>query len=129
MTPVPHPAIRSAGSVAVLVAAGLAAGAVLAGCTGGGPPTQAVFHVQPGVAPRAAERTCQLHQTDPPTSGYRGGQASEPTLELPFLAYFRANGDKPYCDGKPPTGTDKEWARLYVELTGNASAVRGILGG
>jgi hypothetical protein len=52
-----------------------------------------------------------------------------PTLELPFLAYFTANGNKPYCDGKPPTGTDKQWAELYVRLTGNRAAVTRILSG
>jgi hypothetical protein len=88
-----------------------------------------VFHVQRGVQPNAAERPCQLHQTDAPTSGYRGGQATEPTLELPFLAYLTANGDKPYCDGKGPTGTDKEWATLYVRLTGNQAKVERILSG
>lgn len=107
---------------------GLLTACLLTGCSGG-PAAQAVFHVQRGVVPQAAEQSCQLHQTDAPTSGYRGGQASQPTLELPFLAYFTANGDKPYCDGKPPTATDKEWAKLYVQLTGNRVKVQQILTG
>jgi hypothetical protein len=78
---------------------------------------------------RAAAQPCQLHQTDAPTSAYRGGPDSDPSLELPFLAYFTANGDKRYCDGKPPTATDKAWAQLYVRLTGNTAAVRRILSG
>jgi hypothetical protein len=114
---------------AVAVVAVLAVAAPLAACSGGRPAEEAVFHVQRGVRPDAADQPCQLHQTDPPTTGYRGGEASVPTLELPFLAYFTANGDKPYCDGRPPTGTDKQWAELYVRLTGNRSAVARILSG
>ncbi|SDY92377.1 hypothetical protein SAMN05661080_05034 [Modestobacter sp. DSM 44400] len=46
------------------------------------------------------------------------------------LTYYTANGDKRYCDGKPPTTTtDKEWAQLYVQLTGNTTAVHQILSG
>lgn len=119
------PATGRVGGLLVVLGAGLA----LAGCSGGGPAPQAVFHVQRGVQPNAAERACQLHQTDAPSSAYMGGQASEPTLELPFLAYFTANGDKPYCDGKPPTSTDKQWAQLYIRLTGNRAAVDRIMAG
>jgi hypothetical protein len=111
------------------VLVGCTAALALAGCSGGGPPAQAVFHVQSGVQPQTAARSCQLHQTDAPTSAYRGGPKSDPALELPFLAYFTANGDKPYCDGKPPTATDRAWAHLYVQLTGNTGAVRRILSG
>jgi hypothetical protein len=116
-----RPALLAAGLIA------LAAGPGLAGCAGDGPPREAVFQAQHGVRPDAAGRSCQLHQTERPTPAYRGGQASEPTLELPFLAYFTANGNKPYCDGGPPNGTDRQWAQLYVKLTGNGAAVRQIL--
>jgi hypothetical protein len=118
-------AARRAATAVVLLAVGLGA----AGCSHDRPAPQAVFHVQHGVRPNAAAQPCQLHQTDPPTTAYRGGQAGVPTLELPFLAYFTANGDKPYCDGRPPSGTDKQWAQLYVRLTGNAAAVHRILSG
>lgn len=117
---------RLAGRCAALLA--VATAAVVAGCSGG-PARQADFHVQSGVQPEAAAQACQLHQTEAPTSGYRGGQASDPALELPFLAYFTANGNKPYCDSRPPTGTDRDWAHLYVQLTGNRSAVHQILSG
>jgi hypothetical protein len=119
--------MRRPALLAVVIA--LAAAPALAGCSGDEPAREAVFQVQQGVRPDAASRPCQLHQTDRPTSAYRGGQAGEPTLELPFLAYFTANGNKPYCDGGPATGTDRQWAQLYVELTGNSAAVRGILPG
>jgi hypothetical protein len=114
---------------AVAVLAVLTAALPLAACSGDRPASQAVLHVQQGVRPNAADQPCQLHQTDTPTTAYRGGEASVPTLELPFLAYFTANGNKPYCDGKPPTGTDKQWAELYVRLTGNRAAVERILSG
>jgi hypothetical protein len=119
----PRPAARVTGALVLLAIA------LVAGCSGGGPPAQAVFHVQSGVRPQTAARPCQLHQTDAPTSAYRGGPNSDPTLELPFLAYFTANGNKPYCDGRPPTATDRAWARLYVELTGDTAAVQRVLSG
>lgn len=53
----------------------------------------------------------QLRQTDTPTGGYRGGPLSDPSLELPFLASFTANGDKPYGDTKSPTNTDGNGAQ------------------
>jgi hypothetical protein len=119
---------RSATRMVVLLPL-LTAGLVLAGCSGDGPAPQAVFRSQAGVHVNAAARPCQLHQTDTPTSAYRGGPDSDPSLELPFLAYFTANGDRPYCDGRPSTATDRAWAQLYVELTGNAAAVQRILSG
>jgi hypothetical protein len=119
---------RALGRRAVLLAV-LVAGPALAACSGGEPARQAVFHIQHGVQPDAAGQACQLHQTDPPTSAYRGGEASQPRLELPFLAYFTANGDKPYCDGKPSTDVDKQWAELYLQLTGNRVAIQRILSG
>src|ERR1700744_3990818 len=102
---------------------------VRVGCSSDPSTSRAVFRTQQGVQPNAAARSCQLHQQDAPTSAYRGGTDSVPTLDLPFLAYYTANGDKRYCDGKPPTDTDKEWARLYVRLTGNTAAVRQVLSG
>jgi hypothetical protein len=117
-------AARAPGLVAVVLAA-----LTLAGCSGDKPAPQAVFKVQDGVQPHAAAQACQLHQTEAPTSAYRGGPNGETALELPFLASYTANGNQPYCDGKPPTSIDKNWARLYVDLTGNSSAVSKILSG
>jgi hypothetical protein len=102
---------------------------VLSGCSHDKPASQAVFKIQGGVQPNAAGQPCQLHQTHAPTAAYRGGPHGVTALELPFLASYTANGSKPYCDKKPPTTLDKEWARLYVELTGNAAAVAPILSG
>ena len=63
----------------------------------------------------------------PPTSAYQGGPDEDPRLELPFLAYYTANGNKRFCDGRPPSDVDKDWARLYVRLTTDAAAVEGVL--
>lgn len=116
----------SRGLVAALLAL-LIGSLALAGCSGGQPSTQAVFQVQQGVQPNAASQPCQLHQTQAPTPDYGGGPHGVTARTLPFLAYYTANGDKRYCDGKPPTATDKKWARLYVQLTGNTAAVSQIL--
>jgi hypothetical protein len=107
----------------------LTTGLALVSCSAGKPASQAVLHIQKGVHAAAAAQPCQLHQTAAPTSAYRGGQGSDPSLELPFLAYFTANGNKQYCDGKPPTDIDRVWARLYVQLTDNSAAVHRILSG
>jgi len=101
----------------------------LSGCSDHEPASQAVFTLPSGVAPDAAARPCQLHQTHAPTAAYRGGPKAVTALELPFLASYTANGRKPYCDKKPPTAVDKEWARLYVQLTSNSAAVAPILSG
>jgi hypothetical protein len=114
---------------AALVVTGLAVGLVLTGCSGGATAKEATFSVQPGVQPGAADQPCQLHQTDMPTAAYRGGPQAVSRLELPFLAYYTANGNKPFCDGRPADDTDKAWARVYVDLTGNRAAVARVLGG
>ena len=101
----------------------------LVGCSSDQPEPEAVFHLQNNFQPNAADEPCQLHQTEPPTPAYRGGPQSVTALELPFLASYTANGNKGYCDGKPPTSVDKDWARLYVNLTGNSAAVGQILSG
>lgn len=107
----------------------LLSGLTLVACGSNQPTSQAAFQVQPGVQPNAASQRCQLHQTQAPTTAYPGGPNGTTALELPFLAYYTANGNKAYCDGKPPTDTDKTWARLYVDLTGNTPAVHQILAG
>ena len=49
---------------------------------------------------------------------------------LTFLAYYTANGNKKFCDGKRANAKDKEWAALYVTLDSQAAAknVKGITG-
>jgi len=58
--------------------------------------------------------TCMTHQRRQPTAAYRAGAAAVSELELPMLAYYTANGNKAYCDARPPTATDRVWLTLYV---------------
>jgi hypothetical protein len=120
---VPRRGRRAPGLLAVLLAL------TPVGCSGGTDSSQVVFRIQHGVRPGAADQPCQLHQTDDPPTAYRGGPDSRPSLELPFLAYYTANGNKPYCDGTAASDIDRDWARLYVQLTGDAAAVRNIVSG
>ncbi len=57
---------------------------------------------------------CMTHQQQQPTPAYRAGGTAVSEVELPMLAYYTANGDKPYCDGHPPSATDRAWLALYV---------------
>ena len=65
-----------------------------------------------------------------PTAAYKGGAGATTTEELTFLAYYTANGNKKFCDGKPANAKDKAWAALYVTLDTPAAAknVKGITG-
>ena len=71
-----------------------------------------------------------VHQTAKPTKAYEGGSTGTTRDVLTFLAYYSANGNKKFCDGKPANGKDKAWAALFVSLDGAqaAPAVKGITG-
>lgn len=105
------------------------AGAVLvAGC--GSSSSGAAFKTQPNLVVNAASQSCLVHQTTSPTAAYKGGVGATTTDELTFLAYYTANGNKKFCDGKRANAKDKEWAALYVTLDSQAAAknVKGITG-
>ncbi len=59
-------------------------------------------------------QSCMAHQKQQPTPAYRAGGTAVSEVELPMLAYYTANGDKPYCDGHPPSAADRAWLALYV---------------
>ncbi len=59
-------------------------------------------------------QTCMTHQQRRPTAAYTAGNTAVSDVELPMLAYYTANGNKAYCDGRPPTATDRSWLTLYV---------------
>jgi hypothetical protein len=44
-----------------------------------------------------------LHQTDAPTTEFEGGPSATLKLQLPFMAYIKANGGEAFCDGRPAT--------------------------
>jgi len=68
------------------------------------------------------------HQSRQPTPAYRAGDTAVSELELPMLAYYTANGDKPYCDQRPPTAVDRAWLSLYVADGADPAHVRRQLG-
>ena len=118
MIPVPiYPTLRRLAPVVLLAAA-------LTACAG---PEPAALVTPPAFQP-GATADCLLHQTDQPDGAFAGGPAAEPRSQLRFLAYYTAAGRKPFCDGGAATDTDRAWARLYVELTGNPANVAAVLG-
>ena len=108
-------------------AGALATAVLLTGC-GSGSSNAAVFKTQNGVAPDAATQTCLVHQSAKPTAVYTGGaDAIKTTDVLTFLAYYTANGNKKFCDGKGPNAKDKAWAALYASYA-EPKNVKGITG-
>lgn len=73
--------------------------------------------------------TCMEHQTDEPGAAYTSGEDGDTAAILAVFRYYVANGSKPYCDGEPPTDTDRMWAQLVVDLDGSADSVESILEG
>jgi hypothetical protein len=98
---------------------------LLAGC--GSSSTGAAFRTQSGVAPDAAAQACLVHQKSNPTADYKGGASGQTTDVLTFLAYYTANGNKKFCDGKPANAKDKAWGALYASFA-EAKNVKGITG-
>jgi len=103
------------------LAAGLLLSGGLVGCQGSAVSAPA-FDNEAGHA-----LTCMTHQKHRPTSAYTGGQQASSELLLGMFAYYTANGTKAYCDRKPPTDTDRTWARRYVGLGGTSENVAPIL--
>lgn len=94
----------------------------LAGCGSGAGP---VFDEEGG-----EPVSCMIHQAEPPGPRYTDPQSEEYNTGDLFavLRYYTANGTKPFCDGAPPSETDRAWAQLYVDQTGVADRVSTILG-
>lgn len=101
----------------------LAAATLVAGC--GSSSSGPAFKTQSGVQADVATQSCLVHQKTDPTADYTGGPAGKTTDVLTFLAYYTANGNKKFCDGKAANAKDKAWAALY-ESFAEASNVRGI---
>jgi hypothetical protein len=103
----------------------LAAATLVAGC--GSSSSGPAFTTQSGVQADAAAQSCLVHQKSDPTADYNGGPNGKTTDVLTFLAYYTANGNKQFCDGKPATAKDKAWAALYASFA-EAKNVKGITG-
>lgn len=86
------------------------AAAALAGCGGSAPRSSATtFNDQHNQSVR-----CMVHQTQPPTAAYQDGHQENVEAVFQMLHYYTANGNKPYCDGRGPTATDRAWLRTYL---------------
>jgi hypothetical protein len=95
-----------------LAAAALLAVVVLAGCARPGPSDAARFNDQSGSDAVA----CLVHQRYRPDPAYEGGPRANTLLVLSMLHYYVANGNKPYCDGRPPGEMDRAWLGAYLRL-------------
>lgn len=101
------PALRLGAACALLVLLG-------SGCTlTGGDDEGATF-----VFPETEVVQCQEHQERPPSAAYAGDEDSDTVAMLQLLRYWVNNGDKPYCDGEPPTEVDQEWEQTVQRLRG-----------
>ena len=60
--------------------------------------------------------TCLAHQRSRPDAAYEGGLQARTLLVLTMLHYYVANGNKPYCDGRPPGKVDRAWLSVYLRL-------------
>ena len=40
-----------------------------------------------------------------------------------MLHYYVANGNKPYCDGRPPGEVDRAWLGVYLRLGADSGRV------
>ncbi|WP_195911344.1 hypothetical protein [Streptomyces kaniharaensis] len=93
-------------------AAALLGAVLLSGCSH---PSDAGFDAQSATP----SPTCLVHQTRDPGNRYTAGNSAAPRAVLEMMRYYTANGTKAYCDGQPPTGTDRHWTGLYTTLGGD----------
>lgn len=73
------------------------------------------------------ELDCMRHQPQRPGARYTDAELQSTGETLALLRYYTANGAKPYCDGKGPTGVDREWADIYVRLGADRDNVATLL--
>lgn len=99
----------------------LCSATVLVACTGT-PDPGPVFDNESG-----SELTCLRHQPQPPGPRYTDEAMRSTGETLSLLRYYTAHGRKPFCDGQAPTGTDKQWAQLYVTLGADRANVSTFL--
>ncbi|GAA2088204.1 hypothetical protein GCM10009759_10180 [Kitasatospora saccharophila] len=99
-------------AIARLLVLSAAPALFLAGCAG--PP-------RGDLDPQAAtpSPTCLVHQSHEPADRYTAGRDADTAAVLEVMRYYTANGRTPYCDGKPPTATDRAWQQLYTRLGGD----------
>ena len=94
---------------------------VTTGCADDGGP---VFNNEGG-----RELSCMQHQPEPPGSRYTDNERHNTAEVLAVLRYYTEYGNKPYCDGAPPSDADRAWAELYVQQGADRSKVAPLLDG
>lgn len=110
------------GPVSAVAVAGLCL--VLAGCGAGGS-KGGRFDAGTGAYPLP----CLAHQAKLPGRAYTAQQDGDTAAIFTMLKYFTANKTvTAYCDGKDASETDRQWARLYVDLGSEPANVAHILG-
>lgn len=100
--------------------ASVLAALLLAGCSAAAEQDGPTF-----VLPDGDTVTCQEHQPSPPSAAYAGDASADTVAMLDLLQYWTANGDKPYCDGEPPTENDVLWSQTVDRLQGRPSEPQG----
>lgn len=75
--------------------------------------------------PASPSPACLVHQTEEPGDQYTRDSGADTGSVLEMMRYYTANGTKPYCDGKGPTGTDRSWTDLYSRLGGARDHIAG----
>jgi hypothetical protein len=95
----------------------------LAACGGGASTATGKFNVQ-----HNRPLSCMVHQTSMPAPVDHPGKTEDPSRVLAYLHYYTVNGNKPYCDSKPPTAVDRQWISLYLAGGAARSHVARALG-
>jgi hypothetical protein len=114
--------MRPAKLAALMLVAALSAG--LAACGGSKAAGTGSFNAQGN-----RTLTCMAHQSATPAPRDRPGTTEDTESVLAYLHYYTANGDKPYCDGRPATSIDRQWLALYLAGGANRSHITRALSG
>lgn len=72
---------------------------------------------------------CLHHQEQSPGRAYTAGPDADTAAIFTMLRYYTTNkATTRFCDGEGPTDTDRQWARLYVDLGAEENNVTHLLG-
>ncbi len=95
----------------------------LAGCGSGGS-DDGQFATGTGQYPLS----CLEHQPDEPGREYTAGDNGNTNAIFTMLKYYTSNKSvTTFCDGKQPSGTDRTWAQLYVDLGADPANVAHLM--
>jgi len=94
-----------------------------AGCSSASPSRPASAFDAGAFDKGAAAPGCMRHQQRSPTAADNGGPGADTARRLAILRYYTANGNAPFCDGKPADATDLSWMRNYLDQGADRSHV------